>query len=208
MPLLDRLVPPPHDGAWRRTRRWTAPLAILAIATVLTVSIARAGTPPKSAAAQEYDLKAAFLFNFAQFVEWPADAFAGATTPITIGVLGDDPFGASLDALIAGETVRNRPLVVRRFRTVEQVDSCHILFVSSSEGARLDHIARTLAKRSILTVGETKDFAANAGIIGFELSQRRLRLRINLAAATDARLTISSKLLRQAQVIRSSRGRG
>ena len=152
---------------------------------------------------QEYDLKAAFLFNFARFVEWPADAFVSATTPIIIGVLGDDPFGPSLDALVQGETIRQRPLVVRRFRTVEQVDTCHILFVSASEASQMDHIAAALARRSVLTVGETKDFATQAGIIGFELSQRKLRLKVNLAAAADARLTISSKLLRQAQVIRS-----
>lgn len=182
-------------------------MAIVAVMAVLLIAIAGASAPPKSAVAQEYDLKAAFLFNFAQFVEWPPDAFPTPTTPITIGVLGDDPFGASLDAVVAGETIRNRPLSVRRFRAVEQVDSCHILFVSSSEASQLDHIAKALGRRSILTVGETKDFAANAGIIGFELSQRRLRLRINLAAATDARLTISSKLLRQAQIVRSSRER-
>jgi len=158
-------------------------------------------------AAQEYDLKAAFLFNFAGFVEWPADAFADAGAPLTIGVLGDDPFGSSLDELVAGETIRNRPLLVRRYRTVEEVEGCQILFVSSSEAERLDQIARVLARRSILTVGESKDFALRAGIIGFELTERRLRLRINLAAASDARLTISSKLLRQAQIIRSNGNR-
>jgi len=177
---------------------------IIAALMVLVIAMAGASAPPRSAVAQEYDLKAAFLFNFAQFVEWPTDAFPTPTSPITIGVLGDDPFGASLDAVVAGETIRNRPLSVRRYRAVEQVDTCHILFVSSSEASQLDHIAKVLGHRSILTVGETKDFAANTGMIAFELSQRRLRLRINVAAATDARLTISSKLLRQAQIVRPS----
>jgi hypothetical protein len=161
-----------HGVARRRAGPWTTGAAIVAVMGtlwgMLWISIAVASAPPRSAVAQEYDLKAAFLFNFAQFVDWPADAFATPTTPITIGVLGDDPFGASLDALVAGETIRNRPLAVRRYHTVEQIDSCHILFVSSSEVAQLDHIAKTLAHRSILTVGETKDFAADAGIIGFD----------------------------------------
>jgi len=179
-------------------------MVIGAIMAALAIPVAGSSAPPASTAAQEYDLKGAFLFNFARFVEWPKDAFAEAATPITIGILGDDPFGARLDAIVAGETIRDRPLLVRRYRSIEQVDACHILFISSSEASRLDRIAKTLAHRSILTVGETKDFAIHSGIIGFELGQRRLRLRINLDAATEARLTISSKLLRQAQIVRSS----
>ena len=108
---------------------------------------------------------------------------------------------------MAGETIRNRPLVIRRYHAVEEVEACHILFISSSETSQLDRISKALAHRSILTVGESKDFAARAGIIGFELSQRRLRLSINLSAASDARLTISSKLLRQAQIVKPSGGR-
>jgi hypothetical protein len=96
----------------------------------------------------EYDLKAAFLFHFAQFVEWPTDAFAGPGTPITIGVLGEDPFGPSLDELVAGERIRNRPLLIRRYRSVEQVDACHILFVSSSEMNQLGHIAPAFDENS------------------------------------------------------------
>jgi len=204
MSLLARPARARHGRASRRAGAWTMGGVIIAALMVLVIAMAGASAPPRSAVAQEYDLKAAFLFNFAQFVEWPTDAFPTPTSPITIGVLGDDPFGASLDAVVAGETIRNRPLSVRRYRAVEQVDTCHILFVSSSEASQLDHIAKVLGHRSILTVGETKDFAANTGMIAFELSQRRLRLRINVAAATDARLTISSKLLRQAQIVRPS----
>ena len=183
--------------------RWVT-VAIVAILAIVSIPAPGSSATTRSAVTQEYDLKAAFLFNFARFVEWPADAFATATTPITIGVLGDDPFGASLDTLVAGESVRNRPLVIRRYRSVDHIEACHVLFISASETSQLDHIAKVIGRRSILTVGETKDFTARAGIVGFELAQRRLRLRINLAAATDARLTISSKLLRQAQIVRSS----
>jgi hypothetical protein len=182
-------------------------MALVAVIVALSIPLTSQSATPGSAVTREYDLKAAFLFNFAQFVEWPAEAFLETTTPFTIGILGDDPFGHSLDEIVAGETVRNRKVVIRRYRSVDQIDACHILFVSSSEEAQFGQIARALAHRSILTVGETKDFASHAGIIGFELAQRRLRLRINLAAATSARLTISSKLLRQAQIVRSSGGR-
>jgi len=177
---------------------------MIAIVGALSMPPAELRASPANAVTQEYDLKAAFLFNFAEFVEWPAEAFADASSPFTIGILGDDPFGRSLEEIVTNETVRNRKLVVRRFQSVEQVDSCQILFISSSETKRLDHIFAALGRRSILTVGETKEFTARSGIIAFDVSQRRLRLRINLAASTDAGLTISSKLLRQAEIVRSS----
>ena len=211
MPLLARLVGGPQGEARALASERTSPgakgVAIVAVIAALSIAATGLGATARGGVTEEYDLKAAFLFNFAQFVDWPADAFATATTPITIAVLGDDPFGAKLDALVAGETIRRRPLVVRRYRSVEQIDTCHVLFISSSETSRLDHIAQALAHRSILTVGETKDFAAHGGIIGFALSQRHLRLQINVAAASEARLTISSKLLRQAHVVRSGGGR-
>jgi len=150
---------------------------------------------------REYDLKAIFLFQFAHFVSWPSKTFPGEDTPITIGVLGEDPFGHGLEEVTAGEMVGSRKLIVRRFRTVEEVDTCQVLFISSSEAGRLDHIRSVLARRSVLTVGDTKDFAKRHGIVGFEVQRNRLRLRINLAAADSARLTISSKLLRQAEIV-------
>jgi len=171
----------------------------------LLLPVVGAGAVEQHMVTQEYDLKAAFLFNFAQFVEWPAEAFGEARAPIVIGVLGNDPFGRSLDDIVAGETIRSRPLVVRRYQSIEQADSCHILFISSSEAGQLEHVLKTLGHRSVLTVGETRDFTSRAGMIGFDVSQKHLRLRINLAAAQDARLTISSKLLRQAQIVGSVR---
>jgi hypothetical protein len=156
---------------------------------------------------REYDLKAAFLFNFARFVEWPADAFATDATPITIGILGDDPFGRSLDEIVANEAVGSRKLIVRRYASVEDVEACHILFVSASQAGRLEQIVARLGKRSILTVGDTAGFASRAGMIGFEMARSRLKLRINLSAARAARLTISSQLLRQATIVESGAAR-
>jgi hypothetical protein len=149
----------------------------------------------------EYDLKAVFLFQFAHFVEWPAKAFSDVHSPITIGVLGDDPFGGGLDEIVANEVVGGRKLIVRRYRGLDQVDSCHILFICASETERMVTILGKLRGRSVLTVGDTDQFVTQNGIIGFKLSKNRLKLRINIAAADTAKLIISSKLLRQAEIV-------
>lgn len=169
----------------------------LALLVLVLASPALGGTKVTS----EYDLKAAFLFHFAQFVEWPVEALPNKNTPLTIGILGGDPFGKTLDAMVANEAVRGHKLVVRRFREVGETDSCQILFISSSEDGRLGPILSHLKGRSILTVGEGKGFAQRSGIVGFILSDRRLRLAVNLAAANASRLTISSKLLRQSEIV-------
>jgi hypothetical protein len=199
MVVPTRRPSPRRDAT--RTLLWASTALALALAQ-LVPAVGLGAAQPQHTVTQEYDLKAAFIFNFAQFVDWPAEVFVDRGMPIVIGILGDDPFGGSLDAIVSGETIRNRPLVVQRYHTVEQADSCHILFISSSEAVKLEHIIKALGHRSILTIGETKDFTNHSGIIGFEVFQKRLRLRINLGAAHDARLTISSKLLRQAQVVR------
>src|SRR6266850_2704129 len=123
-------------------------LGILPLAIIPAAALSADGA---GKLAREYDLKAAFLFNFAQFVEWPPDAFPDAETPITICILGDDPLDGSLDEIIANEIVRNRRLVVRRFGSVEESAACHILFVGPSESAHVDRILDFVAHRSILT---------------------------------------------------------
>ena len=175
-----------------------------ALAALFLLLLRAPGACAAARATSEYDLKAAFLFHFAHFVQWPADLLP-ASTPFTIGILGDDPFGKSLDEMVVNEMVDGHKLLVRRFQNVDQVDSCHILFIDPSESGRMDEILAQLKGRSILTVGETKDFALRSGVIGFVLSDKRLRLAVNLAAANAARLTISSKLLRQSQIVGPAR---
>jgi hypothetical protein len=175
-----------------------------ALSLVFSAPTTVAGMTPRTAG--EYDLKAAFLFNFAHFVEWPPEAYATAHTPITIGILGDDPFGSSLDQMVAHETVNNRKLIVRRYRSLEELGSCHILFISPSQADRMSEVLDRLERRSVLTVGDGGDFASRAGMIGFEVVNRRLHLRINLAAVSAAKLTISSKLLRQADIVNPTGG--
>src|SRR2546426_3168378 len=114
-----------------------------------------AQTPP----APEYQVKAVFLFNFAQFVEWPANAFPETRTPLVIGVLGEDPFGAYLDETVRGEKVNDQSLAVQRYRRVEEIKTCHVLFISRSEADRLEQIFNGLKGRNILTVGDCDGFA-------------------------------------------------
>ena len=149
----------------------------------------------------EYKVKAAFLFNFAQFVDWPTNSFATAESPLIIGVLGDDPFGKALDNIVTGERVKNRTLLVRRYRNVKDIDRCHILFISPSERGRLVDIFKALGQRPILTVGDTDRFARQGGMIRFLTEKNKIRLRINTEAVRTANLTISSKLLRAAELV-------
>jgi hypothetical protein len=150
---------------------------------------------------REYEVKAAFLYNFVQFVEWPADAFSDAQSPVVIGILGDDPFGASLDDIVRDEKVNNRPLVIRHYQRVEDIKDCQILFISQSENRRLEEILAGLKDRSILTVGDTDGFARRGGMIRFVTENNKIRFRINVKAAKTANLTISSKLLRLAEIV-------
>jgi hypothetical protein len=104
---------------------------------------------------QEYQIKAVFLFNFAKFVDWPASAFKDAQSPVTICILGKDPFGDSLDSL-RDKTIEGRRLVIRRVSKTEEADKCHILFVSASEKESLSHILKVTRNWNVLTVGDTK----------------------------------------------------
>jgi hypothetical protein len=153
------------------------------------------------AAPSEYEVKAVFLFNFAQFVEWPEHTFAGPDTPFVIGVLGKDPFGSKLDAVLHGETAAGRPMVAARYRNVGEIHSCNILFIARSESADLPQILAALRGRSILTVSDD-DAAGQSGVmIRLVTRDNRIRLQIDLGAAKAGNLTISSKLLRPAEIV-------
>jgi hypothetical protein len=146
-------------------------------------------------------VQAVFLFNFAQFVDWPADAFPDPRAPLVIGILGKDPFGNFLDETVRGETVRGRTFRIDRYRRVEEARECHILFISRSETKRLDSILPDLKGKPILTVTNGDDFDRGGGIIRFILDKSKIRLSVDLEAAQAARLTFSSKLLRSAEIV-------
>jgi hypothetical protein len=152
-------------------------------------------------AIKEYDLKAAFLYNFAQFVDWPAEVFAAPDSPIVIGVLGEDPFGATLDELVSESPIKGRRIVVQRYQRIEDVDICHLLFVNLRNATRLKAVIGALDNRATLTVGDGDGFLEQGGMIQFVTRDNHINLRINLRAATAAGLTLSSKLLRPAQIV-------
>jgi hypothetical protein len=156
---------------------------------------------PLWATPSEYQVKAVFLFNFAQFVEWPEQAFAGPDAPFTMCVLGEDPFAGQLDDAVKGESVNGHPLTVQRYRSVSELGPCHVLFISASERARLDNIIEELDHRAVLTVSDIAGSAERGTIIQFANDRNRLRLRINVQKARSAGLTLSSKLLRPAEIV-------
>ncbi len=195
-----------HAAGWMpRCVRW---LSLLLCATaspagggVAWKTLEHAASPKEHQSPKEYQVKAVFLFRFAQFVEWPPTAFPEAQTPLVIGVLGQDPFGTYLDEIVQGETVNNHPLAVQRYASVEEITTCHILFISRSEEDRLEQVLVGLKGRDILTVGDADRFSVRGGIIRFVTEQGRIRLRINLKAAEAANLKLSSKLLRPAEIV-------
>ena len=149
----------------------------------------------QDAAPTEYQIKAAFLYNFAKFVEWPPEAFATPTSPIVIGVLGDNVFGNNLQQTINNKVLNNRPLQFKEFHSVIEATNCHILFISTSEKARFQKIMEGLRGSSVLTVSETPEFIGAGGMINFMLEANKIRFQINDEAAKKAGLKISSKLL-------------
>jgi len=149
----------------------------------------------------ENQVQAVFLFNFSRFVEWPAQTFAAPNDPFVIGILGSDPFGARLDEAVRNEQINGHPLTVRRFRTVAEVENCQILFVDRSEVARLGQILAALDHRSTLTVSQADGAAQRGVMIQFATENNRIRLRINVESARASGLTISSKLLRPAEIV-------
>jgi hypothetical protein len=179
----------------------------LLIAATSALALSAFENQAAAPAAREYEVKAAFLFNFAQYIEWPANAFQTPTAPLIIGILGDDPFGGELDRIVRGETIKNRPITIHRSRQVENLKHCHMVFVSKSEKARLAHVFATLAKGHCLTVGETDRFAHTGGIINFRLQGANVRFEINPEAARRGGLAISSKLLRLAIIVGPDRGK-
>ena len=151
---------------------------------------------------REYAIKAAFLYNFTQFIEWPATTFATSDAPFVIGVLGEDPFHSSLDEAVAGEKVNDHPIVIQRYQNAKDIKSCHILFISRKESGKLREILASLPAKNILTVSDIPDFASAGGIIRFMTVENKIKLQINLPASKMADLNISSKLLQVADIVR------
>ncbi len=149
----------------------------------------------------EYQVKAVFVFNFSRFLEWSPQAFTAPNAPFVIGILGDDPFGARMEEAVRGEQIDQHPMVVRRFRNMGEIDNCQILYIDRSERAQLQQILLAMDHRSTLTVSELDQSSERGVMVQFTTENNRIRLRINVESARAAGLTISSKLLRSAEIV-------
>jgi hypothetical protein len=183
-------------------RRMT--ILILALSVSLSWAPATLAQAPDSSDSSEYLIKAGFIFNFAKFVEWPSSAFAQPESPIVIGVLGTDPFGTIIDKTVQDKKIGTRGFVVKRLKwgtDLKELKECKILFVGASEKAHMDELVQIVKGLPILTVGETPGFAERGGVIRFVLEDNRVRFEVNVVAARQADLTISSRLLTLARII-------
>jgi hypothetical protein len=153
---------------------------------------------------REYQIKAAFLFNFAQFVEWPTNAFATTNSPLVIGVLGENPFGGALEQTLKGEAIQGRQLTMKNSQSVEDLKDCQIIFISKSEKEHVADILSTLDSRPVLTVSEFDGFAKRGGIINFYLDGKKVRFSINATAAKNHDLRMSSELLHLGKIVKTT----
>ena len=178
-------------------RRQRAGLMAACLCAVLAACLG----PLRAQTANEYDLKAAFLYKFASFVEWPAE-FANA--PVCIGIVGHDPFGDRLEQVVKGRTINGRGFVVRRFRAEDGWTACQIVFISSSERKGLQAILERAHGGSVLTVGDTPGFCEQGGLVNIAVAGDKVRLEINVEGAEKSRLQVSSKLLSLAKIVRGA----
>ncbi len=192
-------------GSRHLSRGEAACLSSLVGVALISLLVCLGGCAPavhsQSTATTEYDLKLAFLFNFAKFVEWPPDVFPNEKAPITLCVFGTDPFGRGLDEIVQGKTASNREFAIRRTMKPEDLRGCQIIFISDAERGRLAEVFESLKRSSVLVVGESEGFAQRGGCIQFYLEDNKVRFSINVDAVQRARLTMSSKLLALARIV-------
>ncbi len=174
--------------------------AVLALLLVLCAPVAPVQAQQEDA--REYALKAVFIYNFCQFIEWPSQRFASDNSPIVIGVLGANPFGTLLSETVQGEVIRGRSIRLEYYRRPSEAQNCHILFASDEEMARQPGLFAALRGRSVVTVGESEKFLDQGGLIALTSDQNRIRFTINLEAVRASKVEMSSKLLRLADIKR------
>lgn len=150
---------------------------------------------------REYRVKAAFIFNFTQFVEWPSHSFKTPDSPAIIGIIGKDPFGSYLHEAISGESMGSHPLLIRHFENVDEINDCHILFFNINDKTKLKEAIAKIKGKNILTISDANDFAKTGGMIHFYTKDDKINIRINLEAVKSENLVISSKLLKLADIV-------
>jgi hypothetical protein len=193
------LCVPPRRVGGRGPRFWYRLIVVVVWVLLWTARMNAQQAKPK-----EYEVKAAYLYNFARFVRWPANVPTTQDNSFSICVLGQDPFGPTLDSTLAGESLDGRPVVVRRISRAQDVGDCRIMFISSTEENHLKQILAALENSLVLTVSDMPDFSRRGGMIQFVLEGSKVRFEINLANAEAARLTVSAELLKVAATVRKN----
>lgn len=183
----------------RRLRSPTVRKFAVAVVIALPLAVALAQ------GVNEAEVKAAFLYHFTGYVDYPASASIQPGNPFVIGVLGKDTIIDALQQAVRGKSVKGRPVVVKQVGLGQELKECHVLFVPETQAAHLSRVLDILGDAPVLLVGESKDFAARGGMIGFFVEQNRVRFEINPEAARRAHLTISSRLLSLARIVKESR---
>jgi hypothetical protein len=197
---------PSHMLPLARMTHWSCPILrrLHAIVVIMWLLIGLPGMQAQNAKPSEYDVKAAYLFNFSRFVEWPAKTAETANDSFAICVLGRDPFGTALNTTVARETVAGKNVVAKQILSPQDADHCRVLFISSSEDRRLKQILDVLGTASILTVSDLPRFTERGGMVQFVLAENRVRFEVNSAITERAGLTLSSELLKVAVNVRRS----
>jgi len=190
----------PRDGLFSRGPRWLRiAVGLIAVLCLFAGTRRAVGAP---SAFPENQVKALLLLNFAKYVDWPSDAFTDTNMPIGIAVVGNSGISDDLKKVVEGKNVGGRAIVIKKIATDAELAQCHILFITAAEKSHVAVILSKINARPVLTVGETGRFMEQGGIINFVKKDDQIRLEINLDAARQAKVRISSKLLSVADVVK------
>jgi len=182
-------------------RKLSTARSIVIIVLLVTNLVVHAQRTPS----REYQLKAIFLFNFTQFVDWPPGSFATEQSPLVIGILGENPFGSYLEETVSGEKVNEHSVIVQYYKNADEIKTCHILFINLAETKKGEQVVEALRGRNILTVSDAIDFLKGGGMVRFFTKSDKIKLQVNLEASKAANLVLSSKLLRLADLFDPSK---
>ncbi|HWB54967.1 MAG TPA: YfiR family protein, partial [Tepidisphaeraceae bacterium] len=184
-----------HGRVWPMGRRISLVLILMTLVWMIQQT-ARANSPPS-----EYEVEAAFILNFAEFITWPAHSFHDGNSPLIVGVIGNDPFGKVLDNTFAGIKIDGHPVTIRRARDVDDLRGCQMIYISPSEKDRLEEILANIDSAPVVTISELNGFCWRGGIVNFYIDDHKVRFEINIGAARRHGLKVSSQLLSRARIV-------
>lgn len=195
MALLNTAAIAADRGRWRNGRDKCCPWKLIFAAAATLLIVAAGSGVAEAQSRSEYQIKAAYLYNFAKFVEWPSASFSGPSDPFRICILGDSPFDQNPESAFSSRKIQNHPVHVIYPDSTAQSRKCHVLFLSPSESGHMKAIVADLRSDAVLTVADTPGFIGAGGMIRFFLEEDSVRFEMNPSSASQAGLKISSKLL-------------